>query len=80
MPGKGKTKQRGYGNRHKELRKAWKRKVEAGTETCRRCGMTIDPWEPWDLDHADDRVGYLGPSHRYCNRSRSQMHRPSRVW
>jgi hypothetical protein len=80
LPSKGKTKARGYGIRHKDRRKAWKRIVEAGTATCARCGMSIDPWEPWDLDHTDDRRGYLGVSHQACNRATSQMNRQSRVW
>jgi len=24
----------------------------------------------WDLDHTDDGLGYLGPAHRTCNRSK----------
>jgi hypothetical protein len=31
-----------------------------------RCGVAIDPSERWHLDHADDRSGYLGPSHARC--------------
>jgi hypothetical protein len=82
LPSKGKTKARGYGGRHKALRKAWKRIVEAGGETCRRCGRPIVPGEPWDLDHEDDRVGYKGPSHTACNRDTSALraNRHSRVW
>jgi hypothetical protein len=28
--------------------------------------------EEWDLDHRDDRRGWLGSSHRACNRSTSK--------
>ena len=28
-----------------------------------------EPHENWDLDHADDGVGYRGPSHASCNRA-----------
>jgi hypothetical protein len=34
-----------------------------------RCGRPILPGQPWDLDHSDDRVAYLGAAHRRCNRS-----------
>jgi hypothetical protein len=82
MPSKGTTKQRGYGSTHRDLRKAWKRIVEAGGAMCARCGKPIASWEPFDLDHRDDRRGYLGVSHRACNRA-TAMHglsRRSRVW
>lgn len=29
----------------------------------------ILPGQAWDLDHRDDRNGYIGPSHRKCNRA-----------
>jgi hypothetical protein len=74
---------RDYGWRHQQLREAWKRKVAAGGETCARCGQEILPGEPVDLDHRDDRQGYLGPSHRACNRSHGaglRVNRHSRLW
>jgi hypothetical protein len=86
MPSKGKTKARGYGAKHKRLREMYARQVAAGIANCSRCGTAIDPWEPFDLDHTDDRTGYLGPSHRKCNRQTSthraarQATRHSRVW
>lgn len=85
MPSKGTTKARGYGAKHKRLRRMWARQVAAGLESCRRCGYPIDPREPWDLDHTPNRLGYLGPSHRRCNRATAQSRQPtatrhSRVW
>jgi hypothetical protein len=41
--------------------------VNAGKATCARCHQPIEPGEDWQLDHRDDRQGYLGPSHRRCN-------------
>jgi hypothetical protein len=66
---KGTTAQRGYGVQHEQLRKVLERRVAAGLGVCARCHKPIAPGTPWDLDHADDRRGYLGPSHRACNRS-----------
>jgi hypothetical protein len=56
-----------YGGEHQALRRA----VTPYTvgSSCVRCGRPILPGELWDLDHADDRAGYLGASHRRCNRS-----------
>jgi len=36
---------------------------------CSRCGYPVHPADTWDLDHTDDRTGYLGPAHAHCNRA-----------
>jgi hypothetical protein len=59
---------RGYGAAHRKLRAGVARVVEAGEAVCARCGRPIRAGEDWDLDHSTDRTGYLGPSHRSCNR------------
>jgi hypothetical protein len=56
-----------YGGEHQALRRAVT--PYAVGSACVRCGRPILPGQPWDLDHADDRVDYLGASHRRCNRS-----------
>jgi hypothetical protein len=66
---KGTTAQRGYGVQHEQLREVLERMVAAGLAVCARCHEPIAPGSPWDLDHSDDRNGYLGPSHRACNRA-----------
>jgi len=63
------TNARGYGVVHQKTRKRWAPLVAAGDVKCARCGQLIRPGEPWDLDHADDRKGYIGPSHAACNRA-----------
>ena len=72
-----KTVARGYGARHKALRKRWAAEVARGEVCCARCGGVIWRDEPWDLDHTPDRSGYLGPSHRRCNRA-TATHRAKR--
>jgi hypothetical protein len=57
-----------YDAEHYRLRKQWEPEVDAGIVGCARCGIVIEPGTPWDLDHTDDRSGYLGPSHASCNR------------
>ena len=79
------TKARGYGAAHQEARARWERRVLAGAVVCSRCLRPIAPTESWDLDHADDRGSYLGPSHSSCNRragavARERATRHSRVW
>ena len=59
--------ERGYGKQHTKLRARWKRIVEAGQANCSRCGRRIHPGTEWALDHADDRMSYLGASHKLCN-------------
>lgn len=63
------TTARGYGAEHQKARAELAPRVAAGLENCARCGWQIRPGEPWDLDHTDDRTGYLGASHARCNRA-----------
>jgi hypothetical protein len=80
-PSPPKTGARGYGTRHKALRKKLAPLVASGRATCARCGLAIGPEEPWDLGHLDnDRNRYGGPEHRACNRATSGRRRQSRQW
>jgi hypothetical protein len=45
----------------------WEPIVESGYASCCRCGFPIVPGTRWHLDHRDDGLGYLGPSHAACN-------------
>jgi hypothetical protein len=58
-----------YGHQHKKLREAVAAQVATGAVACARCGGLIVRGDAWDLDHADDGNGYLGPSHAACNRA-----------
>ena len=60
---------RGYGTRHKALRALLNPAVSAGRVKCARCGEPILVGQRWDLGHTDDRQGYVGPEHAYCNRA-----------
>lgn len=76
---RGSREQRGYGTAHRKLRARWARQVAKGTVACARCGERISILEHWDLDHTDDRAGYLGPSHARCNRNTSHVRYPDRT-
>ena len=77
------TSQRGYGAAHQARRRQLAPLVAAGLMRCARCGEPIEAGEAFDLDHTDDRAGYLGASHQACNRgapSRDRARRVSRRW
>lgn len=68
MPRAGTTTARGYGSRHKGLRRWWARKIDGGTVICWRCHRRITRDEPWHLGHDDhDRSRYKGPEHERCS-------------
>jgi hypothetical protein len=73
---KAKTTFRGYGWNHQKMRQIVQLEVAAGIAVCTRCGLRIDPGEPWDLGHDDyDRAIYIGPEHRACNRATASRRR-----
>jgi len=61
--------QRGYGPAHRLERERLAVLVAAGGVACARCGKPIEPDEPWDLGHTDDRTAWTGPEHASCNRA-----------
>jgi hypothetical protein len=64
-------------------RRTWERSINAGIVSCSRCGLPIEPGEPWDLGHSDeDRRRYSGPEHTACNRATKgrAVERHSRQW
>jgi hypothetical protein len=63
------TTARGYGAEHQRERDRWRVVVERGDAVCVRCSTWIVPGSSWDLDHTDERDGYLGAAHASCNRS-----------
>lgn len=65
---RGTTTQRGYGAQHKALRNHYAHILTTTALPCARCGEPIQPGEPFDLGHTDDRNDYLGPEHATCNR------------
>ena len=74
MPSRGSTTARGYDSRHQAERARLKPTVDAGQAYCTEviCLMPsrwIQPDAHWDLAHDRARGGYLGPSHRRCNRA-----------
>ena len=66
---RGSRQERGYDRQHDQLRRQWAPHVAAGQVDCWRCGQPITPGQLWDLGHRDDRQGYEGPEHQFCNRS-----------
>lgn len=60
--------ERGYGPEHERARKLARAAWQDG-DPCARCGGQMRYGTPVDLDHSDDRTGYLGLSHAGCNRS-----------
>ncbi|MCV7127014.1 hypothetical protein [Mycolicibacterium vanbaalenii] len=65
MPTHGTTDARGYGSRHKRLRKQLEPIVTSGQAICWRCAERILPGQSWDLGHDDDdrNAPYRGPEH-----------------
>jgi hypothetical protein len=55
-----------YGGPHQATRRALL--PDAYGRPCPRCGLPMLPGQALDLDHTDDRAGYLGMSHSTCNR------------
>lgn len=66
---RGSRQQRGYDAEHDRLRHHWAPQVAAGRVRCARCGENIQPTDPWDLGHNDQRTAYTGPEHATCNRA-----------
>jgi hypothetical protein len=76
-----KTVARGYGQEHRR-KVARERPLQVG-KPCARCGWPMLAGQPIQLDHTDDRTGYLGWSHRLCNvrasnRRRARLRRAQR--
>lgn len=66
---RGTRRQRGYDATYDRQRRAIAPTVATGTVACTRCGLPIQPGQPWDLGHNDDRTRITGPEHATCNRS-----------
>lgn len=64
---KGSTSARGYGYKHRQIRKQLL--AQAYGRDCVHCGDVMQPGQALDLDHTDDRKGYRGFAHARCNRS-----------
>lgn len=80
-----KTTERGLGSLHQSLRRSWATIVRRGLAKCSRCGDPIAADGLWDLDHTEDRSGWLGAAHRSCNRRAGALkanspRRASRAW
>ncbi|MGW6225747.1 hypothetical protein ACWFQT_01410 [Cellulosimicrobium cellulans] len=67
MPHASRAYRRRYGYAHQVARKRWWSRLPW---PCTVCGRPVTAAMLWDLDHTDDGLGYLGPAHRSCNRSK----------
>lgn len=65
MPGD--TTRRGYGTAHQRARRNALAAFQPG-DPCTRCGLPMWKRTGLELDHTDDRTGYLGLAHATCNR------------
>lgn len=57
----------GYGWHHQQTRKQLL--PYAYGKPCVRCGKPMMQGQQLELDHTDDRAGYLGMAHMRCNRA-----------
>lgn len=64
---------RGYGQAHRR-KVAAERPLQIG-KPCVRCGWPMLKGQAIQLDHTDDRSGYLGWSHQVCNVRASNQRR-----
>lgn len=72
MPRPGSATTRGYGQDHKDQRRAWDHKVKRGEGQCHAviCLMptrNIGPYDEWHMGHTPDRSRWTGPEHPKCN-------------
>ena len=58
---------RGYTNAHVARRRQLEPLSPPAKSAAAAAANSIEPGQPWHLDHRDDRRGYLGPSHATCN-------------
>jgi DNA-directed RNA polymerase subunit RPC12/RpoP len=58
-----------YDYQHQQARKRWAIKVAIEGYVCARCHAPRPPGSPFELDHADDGITYLGPSCPRCNQA-----------
>jgi hypothetical protein len=72
---RGSTTQRGYGSSHQRARKFYLSQLVDGETECHWCGNTMYRSQPLDLDHTDDRKGYRGLAHAWCNRAKQAVYR-----
>lgn len=56
-----------YGYTHRKERRRWAIKVQHEGYICPRCHRYRPPGSPFELDHADDGINYLGPACPACN-------------